>query len=88
MGDIVRCCSLERAAAAVDAALHCIIQMCASANLQVRQLADLRPGLCSMAACSMHIECSRFVDRRTGLMVNLSPSDGTVALFWKRAAVR
>ncbi len=36
VGDIVRCCSLERAAAAVDAALHCIIQMCASADLQVR----------------------------------------------------
>ena len=35
VGDIVRCCSLERAAAGVDAALQCIVQMCASAELQV-----------------------------------------------------
>ena len=34
VSDIVRACSLERAASAVDAALHAIIQMCASAELQ------------------------------------------------------
>ena len=35
IGDMVRCCFLERAAAAVDAALQCIIQMSASSDLQV-----------------------------------------------------
>lgn len=34
VSDIVRACSLERAAAAVDAALQAIIQMCALAELQ------------------------------------------------------
>lgn len=35
MKDIVGCCSLERAPAAVDAALQCIIQMAAAPALQV-----------------------------------------------------
>lgn len=35
VGEIVRCCSLERATSAVDAALLSIIQMAASAQLQV-----------------------------------------------------
>ena len=35
VGDIVRCCSLTRAAAAVDAALQAIVQMGALADLQV-----------------------------------------------------
>lgn len=35
VGDIVRCCSLTRAAAAVDAALQCVIQMCCAPDLQV-----------------------------------------------------
>ena len=34
MSDIVRACTLDRAASAVDAALHAIIQMSASAELQ------------------------------------------------------
>ena len=36
VSDIIKCCFLERAAAAVDAALQCIIQMSASSELQVR----------------------------------------------------
>ena len=43
VGDIVRCCSLERAAAGVDAALQCIVQMCASAELQVSFALSLLP---------------------------------------------
>ena len=35
MKDMVGCCSLERAPAAVDAALQCIIQMTAAPALQV-----------------------------------------------------
>ena len=35
VGEIVRCCSLERATSAVDAALLSIIQMAGSAQLQV-----------------------------------------------------
>ena len=35
VSDIVRCCSLERAPAAVDAALQCIIEMAALPALQV-----------------------------------------------------
>lgn len=34
MADIVRCCSLERASAAVDAALTAVSQMATSADLQ------------------------------------------------------
>lgn len=36
MGDVVRTCRLERAAAAVDAALQCIFQMAVDHRLQVR----------------------------------------------------
>ena len=42
--DIVQCCRLARAPAAVDAALQCVIQMTASAALQVTHL--LRPLAC------------------------------------------
>ena len=35
VSDIVRCCFLERAPAAVDAALQCIIEMAALPALQV-----------------------------------------------------
>lgn len=35
VGDVVRTCRLERAAAAVDAALQCIFQMAANPALQV-----------------------------------------------------
>ncbi len=38
VGDVVRACRLERAAAAVDAALQCIFQLAADAALQVRSL--------------------------------------------------
>ena len=38
--DIFQCCNLERAMAAVDAALQCIIQMCACPELQVCILAS------------------------------------------------
>ena len=36
MGDVVRTCRLERAAAAVDAALQCIFQLAVDPKLQVR----------------------------------------------------
>ena len=42
MSDVVGCCSLERAPAAVDAALQCIIQMTASPALQVLSSRPLR----------------------------------------------
>lgn len=55
VADIVQSCSLERAAAAVDAALQCIIQMAASPDMQVpdllphsserRRKSDLREAL-------------------------------------------
>lgn len=44
--DIVGCCSLERAPAAVDAALHCIIQMAAAPALQVTLPNPSCPPLC------------------------------------------
>lgn len=43
MKDIVGCCSLERAPAAVDAALQCIIQMAAAPALQVTSPPPIRP---------------------------------------------
>ena len=36
VGDVVRTCRLERAAAAVDAALQCIFQLAVDPRLQVR----------------------------------------------------
>lgn len=36
MGDVVRACRLERAAAAVDAALQCIFQLAVDPTLQAR----------------------------------------------------
>ncbi len=44
--DIVQCCRLARAPAAVDAALQCVIQMTASAALQVSIL--LKPPALSI----------------------------------------
>ena len=38
VSDVVGCCSLDRAPAAVDAALQCIIQMAAAPALQVAYL--------------------------------------------------
>lgn len=42
VGDVVRTCRLERAAAAVDAALQCVFQMAADPPLQVRLLPGFR----------------------------------------------
>ena len=68
--DIVQCCRLARAPAAVDAALQCVIQMTASAALQVSLLfqapalvvlldTPASPTLLQAAAVGMSISSSR-----------------------------
>ena len=51
--DVVGCCSLERAPAAVDAALQCIIQMAAAPALQVLpfKLPFKLPFVCNGQSC-------------------------------------
>ena len=49
MKDMVGCCSLERAPAAVDAALQCIIQMTAAPALQVPKPLPFAPYCCHVS---------------------------------------
>ena len=49
--DMVGCCSLERAPAAVDAALQCVIQMAAAPALQVANPLPFAALLCPFDCC-------------------------------------
>ena len=56
MKDIVGCCSLERAPAAVDAALQCIIQMTAAPALQVVKLFPFAAFISHVGCCMCHTD--------------------------------
>lgn len=53
VSDVVECCSLARAPAAVDAALQCVIQMAASSALQVLPFS---PGSCFMPSAVLYMK--------------------------------